>query len=187
MATRTKRTPKKGAKPRRNWKPKFLKAFRESCNVARSAEAAGIARSAVYKARTSDEKFAEAWDEAEEKGVDSLVEEAVRRAKDGVEKPIYQNGVRVGQVQVYSDTLLIFLLKCHRPTKYRETFRQEVSGPDGGPIEFSSAEEEELVSKVEQMASRKTRPAKKAPPRKATKRSKRKPRKKAGKPKPQPM
>ena len=37
-------------------------------------------------------------------------------------------------VREYSDTLLIFLLKSHRPGVYRETLRQEHSGPGGGPI-----------------------------------------------------
>lgn len=47
-----------------------------------------------------------------------------------------ENGkpVKVDEIRRYSDLLTIFLLKAHRPDKYRETTRQELSGPAGGPI-----------------------------------------------------
>ncbi|MBX6773030.1 MAG: hypothetical protein IRY83_14975 [Chloroflexi bacterium] len=64
--------------------------------------------------------------------MDALEAEAWRRAVDGVERPVYQNGQRVGAVREYSDTLLIFLLKGGRPQKYRE--RYELSGPQSQPL-----------------------------------------------------
>jgi hypothetical protein len=66
---------------------------------------------------------------------DQLEQEARRRAHDGVRKPVYQGGKRVGYIQEYSDTLLIFLLKGLRPEKYRERF--EHSGAGGGPLQLS--------------------------------------------------
>jgi hypothetical protein len=48
-----------------------------------------------------------------------LEDEAVRRAYEGVERPVFQGGKQVGVVREYSDTLLIFLLKALRPEKYR--------------------------------------------------------------------
>jgi hypothetical protein len=36
----------------------------------------------------------------------------------------------------YSDALLMFMIKAHRP-EYRDTFKNEHSGADGGPIEFA--------------------------------------------------
>lgn len=53
-------------------------------------------------------------------GADSLEDEAVRRARDGYDKPVYQQGQCVGQVRKYSDTLMVFLLKGARPKKYRD-------------------------------------------------------------------
>lgn len=41
-------------------------------------------------------------------------------------------------VREYSDTLAIFLLKAHKPEKYRE--RHEHTGPNGGPIQFEKIE-----------------------------------------------
>jgi len=40
-------------------------------------------------------------------GADSLEDEAVRRARDGYDKPVYQQGQCVGHVREYSDTLMV--------------------------------------------------------------------------------
>jgi len=79
--------------------------------------------------------FAAAWDEALEIATGSLELEARRRAQKGVLEPVYYKGKKVGAVRKYSDTLLIFLLKAHRPDKYRDNVRHEVTGKDGSPIE----------------------------------------------------
>ena len=60
-----------------------------------------------------------------ESAVDDLEAEAWRRAKEGVEKPVFQGGKQVGVIREYSDTLMATLLKAHRPEKYRENFKIE--------------------------------------------------------------
>ena len=74
--------------------------------------------------RKEDPEFAEAWNLALEAGNDVLEAEALRRAVEGVDEPIYQGGALVGTVTKYSDTLLALLLKAHLPEKFRE--RSEV-------------------------------------------------------------
>lgn len=70
----------------------------------------------LYRDKNNDPDFAQAWADAQAIGLDSLEDVAnVRARKD-------------------SDTLLIFLLKAHRPEKYRE--RYEIGGPNGGPIQY---------------------------------------------------
>jgi len=67
-----------------------------------------------------NKEFSDAWDEAVEIAIDSLVEEAWRRATGGVEKPVgWYQGNPGGIVKEYSDNLLMFLIKAHRP-QYRE-------------------------------------------------------------------
>jgi hypothetical protein len=112
----TNATPKKG---RRDWKPAFLDCLQKTCSVSASASASGVERSTVYRARTRDERFAAAWDEAIEAGVEML-ELALRRM------------AFAGNV-----TAAIFLLKAHRPEKYRETHRHEIGGLAGGPVHFT--------------------------------------------------
>lgn len=99
---------------------KFLKKLREWPNVARAARQCGVSRQTVYNHRRSDDEFAAAWDEALDEGVDRLEEEAERRGFKGVMEPVYYKGEKVGTIRRYSDTLAIFLLKAHRPEKYRE-------------------------------------------------------------------
>jgi hypothetical protein len=59
-----------------------------------------------------------------------LEDEAVRRAYEGVEKPVCQMGKEVGVIREYSDTMLIFLLKGLRPAKYRERYDVVVEAGD---------------------------------------------------------
>lgn len=112
MAKRTIRTPQK--------REKFLDGFGKSCNVSKACKLAGIARNSAYLWRDDDKVFATKWNKAIEQAADLLEEEAIRRAKDGVKKPVYQGGRLVGYVTEYSDTLLIFLLKGAKPQKYAE-------------------------------------------------------------------
>lgn len=121
----TKRTPKK----RREWKKAFLAALAKSPNVSAAARKARIARAAVYEAR-EDEPFAKAWDDALASAIDDAEGEMYRRAVKGTRKPVYQGGVKVGEIQEYSDTLLIFLLKAHKPEKYRERMQIDVNALD---------------------------------------------------------
>lgn len=115
-----------------SWRGVFLGALIETANVTTAAERADVGRATVYDHRKRDPDFAKAWDEAKEIGADALEDEAVRRAKEGTLKPVFQGGELVGHVREYSDTLLIFLLKGAKPAKYRERF--ELTGKDGAPL-----------------------------------------------------
>ncbi len=120
------------------WEKAFLAALAGTGIVARAAEAAHIETSTAYSLRLVDEAFAERWRLARESAADRMETEALRRAVDGVQEPVFGSGgvgvgtTKVGSIRRYSDTLLIFLLKGIRPDKYRE--RRELVGGDGGPL-----------------------------------------------------
>ena len=121
--------PKKRREP--IWRRPFINQLAETGNVALSAESVGIARPEVYKARQRNKGFAKDWDNAMERATDALEQEARRRGMDGVDEPVFFKGQVVGAVRKYSDTLLIFLLKAHRPKKFREYHHLEhASSPD---------------------------------------------------------
>lgn len=84
----------------------FLTTLETTCNVAESARAAGMGRSAAYDWRRDDAVFAADWEQALESAADKLEQVAFERAKEGL-----------------SDRMLEILLKAHRP-KYRD--KQEV-------------------------------------------------------------
>jgi hypothetical protein len=111
-------TPKKRA---------FLAAFTENGVIRYAAHAAGIARQTHYDWLKGDAEYVLAFRNACEDAADRLEREVVRRAVEGVVKPLVSGGRWIrdddGQlvtIREYSDTLLIFALKGMRPEKYRE-------------------------------------------------------------------
>lgn len=110
------------------WREVFLEKFAERANVSAACRVAGVARNTVYEERKSDPVFAKQFQAARAEAVERLEEEAWRRAHDGTEKPVYQQGTLVGHIQEYSDTMLIFLLKANKPKKYRDNFKHEHAG-----------------------------------------------------------
>ena len=109
-------------RPRR--KTVFLEALVVTLNVTLACRRAGIARRTAYDWREADAGFARKWDDAIDEGVDLLEAELHKRAFEGVERLAYYKGVQVGTWRFYSDALAMFLLKAHRPERYR--------GPSGG-------------------------------------------------------
>src|SRR5688500_803796 len=104
---RAKVTPKK--RTAGEWTAAFLAALANSANVRAACQAAGVSRETAYRYRDRSPTFRQQWATALEDACDVL--EAIAR----------QRAVTT------SDTLMIFLLKAHRPAKYRETYRHEVT------------------------------------------------------------
>lgn len=134
MTSQAGRVGKRKDAPKRKpvWQRAFLAALAETGIVAHAAKAAKVGTAAVYSLREVDAAFAEEWRLARESAADRMEKEALRRAVQGVNEPVFGSGgtgvgtVKVGTIRRYSDTLLIFLLKGIRPEKYRE--RRELSG-----------------------------------------------------------
>lgn len=116
-------------------KAAFLAEYRKTGNISSSAEAAQVERGTIYDWERADPEFAAGMATALDTYVDKMEKEADRRAVDGVEEPIYQDGRLVGTKQRYSDTLLMFRLNGLRPEKYVRRQKTELTGAGGGPIE----------------------------------------------------
>ena len=123
-------------KPADNWKEIFITALLKSSNVSAACRKAKISRAVAYAHRETDTEFAAAWDEALEMALDDAESEAWRRGKEGTisNRQYDKDGKLISTTRQYSDTLLIFMLKAHRPAKYRETIRNEHTGASGGAI-----------------------------------------------------
>jgi hypothetical protein len=111
----------------------FIGAFKASYSISEAAKAVGIDRSVHYDWLRDVPGYREAFEEAKEEATQTLEDEATRRATKGVTEGVFYKGKPVGLKRVYSDALLMFLLRGARPAKYRTGV--EVSGPDGGPVE----------------------------------------------------
>lgn len=131
---RTNRTPKK--RTATDWSRACLVSLAECGNISEACKVAGVGRQTFYDRRDADDTFAAAATEALEVATEALELEARRRAKDGCDRPVFHQGAQCGVIREYSDTLMIFLLKAHKPEKYRENIRHEHTGEGGGPIRF---------------------------------------------------
>lgn len=123
---------KRGPRKPPAWEAKFLAALSDTGNILYSCRIAEVGRQTVYDAKNRDEAFAELWDDALDEAADAMEIEARRRAVQGIKKTVY---VRSGtdpktkipvyekqDVRLYSDNLLMFMLKGARPEKYRDGF-----------------------------------------------------------------
>lgn len=105
---------------------KFLAAFAGHVRVSKAAEIAGVARTQHYAWLKESKVYAGAFELVREQASQALEDEAVRRAVDGVEKPVFYRGEVCGHVVEYSDPLLALLLKANFPDRYKD--RSEVTG-----------------------------------------------------------
>lgn len=96
--------------------------------VETAAGAAGIARKTFYEWRKKDPEFNELVERAYT-GVVKSVEGALVRAATVPDKQ--------GRVNV---TAQIFYLANRAPERWRSVNRQEITGPDGGPVRMSFAD-----------------------------------------------
>lgn len=110
---------------------KFLEKLSETCNVSEACRAAAIGRTTAYEWRDGEPEFAAAWNDAEQEAVDKLEREAWRRAVDGTDKPVTFQGEITATYKEYSDRMLELLLKAHRPDRYVERSKVEITGISG--------------------------------------------------------
>lgn len=110
---------------KQNKKPLFLEAFRKTGTIVSAARSVGISREVVYDWRNNDIEFCKEFGEIEVEITERLESTALERATEGVKKPIYYKGKKVGVTREYSDGLSMFLLKARNP-RYRDRIVQEI-------------------------------------------------------------
>lgn len=151
-------------------KEKLLAAYCELGNVREACRLVGVHRDTHYAWLADDPEYARRFADCSERAVQTLEDEAIRRAVQGTEEPVihagqlcYRSedlhyapsawsgkgrhrklkpgavltpkpGARALHIRRYSDQLLMFLLKGHRPDKYKERLAGEFSGPHGKPM-----------------------------------------------------
>lgn len=114
--------------PEKAWQKKFITRLCQTGNISAACRKAKITRQGAYQSRDTDELFKAAWDEALIIATEALELEARRRAAIGVLEPVFHQGMQIALVRKYSDTLLIFLLKAHKPDTYRDNSHVEHGG-----------------------------------------------------------
>jgi hypothetical protein len=98
----------------------FLVAYACSGRIRRASADSGVDWRNHYNWIRDDPTYIAAFEYAKELAADFLEDEAIRRAVEGVQRGVYHRGDKVGEETIYSDILLMFMLKGFRPEKYRD-------------------------------------------------------------------
>lgn len=120
-----KRSERRSDSPRRQ--KRFLEHLAVSGNVSEAGRVARVQRSTLYHWKETDAAFASLWADALEQAADALEAEARRRAVEGYDEPITYGGKIVCDPETgnplvrkkYSDGLMTFLLRAHRPSRFK--------------------------------------------------------------------
>jgi len=138
--------PPGGRKPRITWTPAFQERFIEAladCGVIRTAaKAVGTTFQTIHRRIARDKDFADQVESAKREFADTLEQEAIRRAVEGVEEPVFFKGQQVVYidrdgneqrfVRKYSDKLLMQQLNAWHPDKYK--WRQDIQHSMDGDL-----------------------------------------------------
>jgi hypothetical protein len=137
---KTKPKPAKSCQIGQLKKNAFLSAYAELGTITHAAKKARVSRESHRNWLRDDPEYPARFAEAHAESCEALEKEARRRAIGGVDKPVFQGGEEVGTVRVYSDTLLIFLMKGAMPDKYRERMdiTQRKDDPPEGPEQLAA-------------------------------------------------
>ena len=111
----------------------FLAAYAYCGRITRAADAAQTNWRNHYNWLRDDPAYKDAFADATRMAGDFLEDEAIRRAKEGWQEPVFYRGEHVDNVTKYSDTLMIVMLKGAKPDKYKD--RTQVSGDATAPLE----------------------------------------------------
>jgi hypothetical protein len=118
----------------------FIQALAETGIVEEACRRVGMSRTSADKLRSrpSGAHFRRAWQTALDYALYRVEENAHRRSREGVPRPIFYKGEQVGEWRYYDERLTAFLLRCYRPERYgraRELQPHELDefGEDMGP------------------------------------------------------
>lgn len=124
------KTPAKWTERKRE---RFIGRLAETANVAESARAVKMSRTAAYAERRRNAEFATAWDAAINIALDELELLLLDRAMHGTDKTIVYHGEPRGTIKEYSEALAMFILRAHRKDIYG---KDAVSGAPQGEEEL---------------------------------------------------
>jgi len=111
-------------------KEQFLLFVARSGQLVSSAAQTGVSSQTIRNHREADPAFDERVKDAVERYRDSVDAEIKRRGIDGIEEPVFYQGVVVGWLRRYSDALALAHAKAHDP-RYRERTQLDIKHSGG--------------------------------------------------------
>jgi len=139
-----------------SWHDRFLVVLHQDGRVREACRVVGVSRETAYQHKERFPVFGKAWDDALEEAIDTAEQELYQRAVKGVEKPIYQQGRRVGTMIHHSDILLMFLLRARRPQIYGNKGEVTASSlslmPDDEALALAQKREKSIIATMKAAA-----------------------------------
>lgn len=126
------------------WEEFLVQVVENAGNITRACEVAKISRESVYMKRKNPE-FEARFQEAKRKAVETLEDEATRRAYAGTQENVFYLGKKIDTKTTYSDGLIQFLLRAHAPEKYKERISTENTNLN---VDVTPAEETALMDSL---------------------------------------
>lgn len=118
-------------------KDALIAAYCEVGCMTDAAKAVGISRRNHSYWMKADEDYRQKFAEAKAEAMELLEDDAIRRARGRVTRPVRYEGHVVGHERIYSDALMMFLLRGGMPEKYGRAATTEVTGAGGGPVQHA--------------------------------------------------
>jgi hypothetical protein len=111
----------------------FLKAYANCFSIERASAVSRVSRQSHYKWFRKNPKYAALFEKIKADAFSYLEAEAITRAGEGWEEPVYYQGDVCGTVRRFDSGLMQFLLRGMMPHKYGA--KTEISGPEGAPVQ----------------------------------------------------
>jgi hypothetical protein len=115
----------------------FLHAFAETLSITEASRRVGYHFSSHFYWMKADPTYAKCFETVKAIAIQSLEDEAVRRAKDGYLAPVVSAGKIVTFERKYSDQLMMKLLQRFNPEAYKDRSSRELTGTEGGPVDVN--------------------------------------------------
>lgn len=97
----------------------FLQALADYGSVQKAAASVGMSASGAYRFRArAPDSFAEAWNEALDVSLGTLIDSAMERAIHGTINPVFYKGEVVGERVTHDAKLTMFMLRVRAPAIY---------------------------------------------------------------------
>jgi hypothetical protein len=132
----------------------FLKAYVACGTIIAACRAVGMSRQSLRDlcAHPSAIAFRMAFDAARDCAMALVEDGAVERAINGVRRPVFYHGEKVGEYREYDERLTMFLLRCRR--RYRYGSQLDHLPPPPPPLEppgceFDEPDEDEAMGRLD--------------------------------------
>ena len=114
----------------------FVEALAETGIVEQACRRVGMSRTSFdsLRRRPQGAQFRRACAAALDYALHRVEENAHRRAREGVARPIFYKGEQVGEYRYYDERLTMFLLRSYRPERYGKALDRLLAS-DGDEVE----------------------------------------------------